>query len=174
MYVLSENYKNFVKDNSCHNEVIQDIEAALIDKRTTSGDLKELISKCDYFRGVRGEVLDYLISYANFILQDNFISEKELYDFSVLKRIFKIKPGEFIKSKEFQVLEILKQQFMRMYADNYIDQKEAITNVNLQFMFDLSYDEYEKLKEDDVIAALINGADPKDLDISSLPNGFKL
>ena len=41
-------------------------------------------------------------------------------------------------------------------------------------MFDLSFDEYEKLKQDEVIAALIQGADPGDLDISKLPKGFRL
>lgn len=174
MYTLSKNFRNFVEGHSCHNDAIKDIEVALIDKATTSEDLNELIVKHDYFKGLRGEVLDYLIAYANFILRDDFISEEESYDFSVLKRVFKIKPGEIIKSKEFQVLEILKQQFIRMYADNFIDQREEITNVNLQFMFDLSYDEFEKLKEDEVIMALINGADPRDLDISSLPKGFKL
>lgn len=61
-----------------------------------------------------------------------------------------------------------------MYSDNFIDAKEAITKVNLQIMFDLSYDEFESLKEDEVITALINGANPKDLDISTLPKGFRI
>lgn len=173
MYILSENYKKFVKSNPCNNEVIQNIEIALTNKKTTSDDIKKLIDQHDEFSNLRGEILDYLISYANYILSDDYISEEELYDFSVLKQVFKVKPGEFIKSKEFQVIEVLKQQFIRMYADNFIDKREAITNVNLQFMFDLSYDEFEKLKENEVITALINGANPQDLDISSLPKGFK-
>lgn len=117
--------------------------------------------------------MDYLISYAYFVLSDDYISEEELNDFTALKRIFRVKAGDFIKVKQFEVIEILKQQFIRMYSDNFIDQRETFTKVNLQFMFDLSYDEFEKLKEDEVIISLINGANPLDLDISSLPKGFK-
>jgi len=36
----------------------------------------------------------------------------------------------------------------------------------------LSYDEFEEIKKDEVINSLINGANPKDLDISKIPDGF--
>lgn len=68
----------------------------------------------------------------------------------------------------------MKLQLLRIYSDNYVDNKVAITNVNLQFMFGLSYDDFEKMKEDEVIVALLQGANPKDLDISKIPDGFQL
>ncbi|WP_286432114.1 hypothetical protein [Myroides marinus] len=61
-----------------------------------------------------------------------------------------------------------------MYSDKFIDNQEAITQVNLQIMFDLSYDKFEDFKKEEVILALINGADPRNLDISTLPKGFVL
>lgn len=117
--------------------------------------------------------LDFLILYANELLSDHYISEDELNDFSLLKTILKIEEGDFIRYRSFEVQEILKQQFIRMYADNFVDEKEAIESVNLQDLFDLGYDEFEKIKEDEIISALLNGAKPEDLDISSLPKSFK-
>lgn len=173
MYALSENYQKFVEVRPSNNVVIRNLELILLDKNATTYDLNKLSAENNQFRHLRNEVLDYLISYAYFVLSDDYISEEELNDFTALKRIFRVKAGDFIKVKQFEVIEILKQQFIRMYSDNFIDQREAFTKVNLQFMFDLSYDEFEKLKEDEVIISLINGANPLDLDISSLPKGFK-
>lgn len=96
-----------------------------------------------------------------------------MYDFTALKRVFRIEEGDFMKFKSHEVLDVLKRQFLRMYSDNFIDKKEAITNVKLQIMFDLSFDEFENLKEDEVINSLIHGADPRNLDISKLPKGFE-
>ena len=117
--------------------------------------------------------LDFLILYANELLSDNFISEDEMNDFSILKIFFKIEEGDFIRHRSFEVREILTQQFIRMYADDFVDEKEAIESVNLQALFDLGYDQFEQIKEDKIIAALLKGASPKDLDISSLPKSFK-
>lgn len=173
MYALSENYKKFVKDNSSRNEIILSVENILLDKEATIQDLNQIAIQNNLFKNSQNEVLEYLISYAYFVLSDHYISEEELYDFTALKRIFRVKAGNFMRHKRFEVVEILKQQFIRMYSDDFIDQKEAFTKTNLQFMFDLSHDEFEKLKEDEVIVSLINGAHPKDLDISILPKGFE-
>ena len=162
-----------MENNPSQNKSIYGVENILSNKEATNSDLIKYSAQNDQFKNVKVEVLDYLISYAYYILSDNFISEEELHDFSVLKRIFRVKAGDFMNHKRFEIIEILKQQFIRMYSDDFIDQKEAFTKTNLQFMFDLSHDEFEKLKEDEVIVSLINGANPKDLDISSLPRGFK-
>ncbi|TDS52413.1 hypothetical protein [Myroides indicus] len=174
MYTLSENYKRFIEENKSKNKIINQIELTLLNEDGNKDDIDKIIIHNNQIESVRNEALDYLISYAYFVLSDDFISEEELYDFTALKRIFRIKEGDFIKLKHFEVLEVLKQQFIRMYSDNFIDTKEAITKVNLQIMFDLSYDEFESLKEDEVITSLINGANPKDLDISTLPKGFRI
>lgn len=173
MYTLSENYKKFIEDNPSQNKSIYGVEKILSNKEATNSDLINFAVQNDQFKNMKVDVLDYLISYVYYILSDHYISEEELYDFTALKRIFRVKPGDFMSHKRFEVVEILKQQFIRMYSDDFIDQKEAFTKTNLQFMFDLSHDEFEKLKEDEVIISLINGANPKDLDISSLPKGFK-
>lgn len=173
MYKLSNNYKQFVDYGNVINPIINEIECILVLDDSKSQDLNKVLPAESDIREIKMEALDYLISYANFVLKDNVISEEELYDFTALKRVFRIEEGDFMKFKSLEVLDVLKQQFLRMYSDNFIDKKEAITNVKLQIMFDLSFDEFEKLKQDEVISALIEGADPRNLDISKLPKGFE-
>lgn len=174
MYKLSNNYRKFVDYSTMENPVIDAVECVLLLDDTTTQNLNTVLPAESEIRTIKNEALEYLIAYAVFILKDDVITEEELFDFTALKRVFRIDEGDFIKFKSVEVLEILKQQFLRMYSDHIIDRKEAIANVKLQIMFDLSFDEYEKLKQDEVIAALIQGADPGDLDISKLPKGFRL
>ena len=122
---------------------------------------------------IKFESLDLLIAYTDFILKDNIISEAEIQNFSILKRVFRIKEGDFIKFKRFEVNEIVKKEFMRIYSDNLIDGNEQLLNLNLQSLFDLSYDEFEHIKKDEVIFSMRQGADPKDLDIAKIPVEFK-
>lgn len=131
---------------------------------------KNIISIKDY----KTEALEWLISYAHFILEDDVITETEHADFSFLKRIFEIKSGDFNKYKKFEVVEILKKQFIRIYSDKYVDDQEKLLSVSLQSLFNLSYDEFENIKKDEIITALINGANPKDLDIAKIPKGFNI
>ncbi|HYK76796.1 MAG TPA: hypothetical protein VEV16_07455 [Daejeonella sp.] len=139
-------------------------------------DLSLILHKhhIENIQDIKIDLLDLLVEYASFILRDNYISASELYDFSALKRIFRIKEGDFMQFKPLEAKEILKQQFIRLYSDHRIDEQEALEKVNLQSLFDLSYDEFEMLMQDEIILSLINGADPKDLDISTLPKGFKI
>lgn len=175
MYNLSDHFKEFALTYKYNNKALQEIVTILISKDTSIAKLKTYLRENNIIiEQLKQEALDFLILYAYYTLKDDCITEAELNDFIALKRILSIKENDFIIYKEFQVKEILKQQFLRMYSDKFIDSNEAITQVNLQIMFGLSYDEFEELKQDEVINALLQGANPKDLDISSLPKGFVL
>ena len=179
MYKLSSNLNDFNKEQSsesanqkCIKDIIENClnsnyDSVQIDKILTSYNIKDIALLKPY-------AMDYLLSYAYNILDDNIITDSEYYDFSFLKKIFRINEGEFMQHKNFAIREILQQQFLRLYSDNYISNDEAIQSVQLQGLFDLNYDEFEALKKDEIITALIEGANPEDLDISSLPKGFKL
>jgi len=71
-------------------------------------------------------------------------------------------------------MKFWKKEFIRIYSDNFVNQKEELLNLNPQSLFDLSYDKFEEIKEDEIIKSLIQGANPKDLDIAKLPKGFTL
>lgn len=122
---------------------------------------------------VKLEVLDLLMSYANFILSDSVITADEIQDFTILKKVFRIKEGDFMRFKKFEASEILKREIIGIYSDHYVGDKEQLMNLHLQSMFDLSYDEFEELKKEEVIFSLMQGANPQDLDISKIPREFK-
>lgn len=177
MYTFSKYFSEFIEAFKLENksEYFKEILESLkynFDYNSFNLILKQ--NRIQNVEDIKLEALDSLISYANFILTDDVISEIEIQDFTILKRIFKIKEGDFIKNKNFEMNEILKKEFIRIYSDNFINEKEVLLNLNLQSLFDLSYDEFENLKNDEIIISLILGANPKDLDITKLPKGFNL
>lgn len=170
--VFTEWFERIKADNTVASSIKEIIEV-IFSEENLPVKMEEIRSTYD-LADLKLHSLDFLILYANELLSDHYISEDELNDFSFLKTVLKIGEGDFIRYRSFEVQEILKQQFIRMYADNFIDEKEAIESVNLQALFDLGYDEFEKIKEDEIISALLNGAKPEDLDISSLPKSFEI
>ncbi|AJW62334.1 hypothetical protein I6H88_19595 [Elizabethkingia bruuniana] len=179
MYKLSSNLNDFNKEQSFENtnqKCIKDIIESCLHNNYDGVQINKILASynIESIEQLKLYAMDYLLSYANNILDDNIITDSEYYDFSFLKKIFRINEGEFMQHKNFAIREILQQQFLRLYSDNYISHDEAIQSVQLQGLFDLSYDEFETLKKDEIIMALLEGANPEDLDISSLPKGFKL
>ncbi|KFC22476.1 hypothetical protein [Chryseobacterium sp. FH1] len=177
MYKFSNSFTEFTQKEINENSKEYFIEIlSLLNDKFDLNHFNPILKKFKIERveDIKLDSLDLLISYANFILKDNIISEIEIQDFSILKRIFRIKEGDFKKFKNFEINEILKKEFMRIYSDNYVNDKEQLINLNLQSLFDLSYDEFENIKKDEVILSLIQGANPTDLDISKIPKGFIL
>jgi len=178
MFTLSENFGRFLQDpeirtqTARHLLVVADLIAV---PGTQMRDLENALAKYEIERmeHVKIESIDLLISYAHFILEDGVITETEANDFEALKLIFRIREGEFLRYRELDVKEILQKEFLRIYSDALVDRKEELEKVNLQALFDLSYDQFQKMKQDEVIAALLKGANPQDLDIASLPKGFR-
>ncbi len=177
MYTFSKYFSEFVEtfilDNNSEylNEILKSIQ------NNFEHDSFELILKQKGIRNIediKRESLDLLISYANFILKDDIISGVEIQDFTFLKRIFKIREGDFVKNKNFAINEVLKKEFIRIYSDNHISEKETLLQLNLQSLFDLSYDEFEHLKKDEIINSLLQGANPRDLDITKIPKGLNI
>jgi len=167
---ISQEYVN-VSSKDYFNEIINVIKNDFsLDSLNTK--LEELGIK--NIEEIKFDSLDFLISYADFILKDSIISENEFIDFSFLKKIFKIKEGDFIQHKKFEINEILKKEFIRIYSDSFVDKKEELLKLNLQDFFDLSYDQFEDFKKDEIIISLLKGANPKDLDITKIPKDFKI
>lgn len=116
-----------------------------------------------------------MLVYINLIHNDNVITENEAGSLKILKRIFKIKKGDFYNYRYDEVKEILNRQFEPMYFDNQIDIEEALLKVGLQELFHLSYDQFIKLANEEVNAALYRGANLSDLDtVFKLPEFTKI
>ena len=142
MYKLSNNYRKFVDYSTMENPVIDAVECVLLLDDTTTQNLNTVLPAESEIRTIKNEALEYLIAYAVFILKDDVITEEELFDFTALKRVFRIDEGDFIKFKSVEVLEILKQQFLRMYSDHIIDRKEAIKRSLLLEIFNINFNTF--------------------------------
>lgn len=179
MYNLSPGLQVFnhqLSEENPYNISVKSIVNMLLSGEYDEVQVHDALQYCGLtnIESLKPYAMDYLISFAYHILEDDMISDEELYDFTVLKKVFRISERDFMLHKNFAVREILQQQFIRLYSDNSIDDGEAIQNMKLQSLFDLNYDEFEEMKRDEIIASLLQGAKPEDLDISALPKGFQL
>lgn len=174
MYKLSNQFSKFIQYYSTTeypSKYIIEIANSIIENNFSLNFFNIILKKhtISNIKDKKNESLDFLLSYANFILIDNIILENEIKDFQILKIILKISEGDFMKFKPFETTEILKKEFKNIYSDATVNPSEVLLNCNLQFLFDLSYDEFEELKKDDIIQALLNGANPLNLDITKIP-----
>ena len=179
MYTLSTQFSEFTRKPKTRKEIstyLMDVVDILCRQNSQIEDINRIFEKYDIqgFEDIKMETIDLLIGYANYILEDSVITAIEAYDFEALKRIFRIKEGEFLQYRSFELREILKKEFIRIYSDNFVDKKEDLETLNLQGLFNLSYDQFEEIKKGEVIQSLLKGANPKDLSISKIPKGFNM
>ncbi|MEJ5055821.1 hypothetical protein [Sphingobacterium sp. MYb382] len=179
MYTLSAHFSEYLNELKSKQGIahyLQDIVDLLVVEGTVVQDIDKVLGRyaIQDFDTIKIESIDLLIDYANYILEDSVICDQEALDFEILKKVFRIREGEFLQHRSFQVNEILKKEFIRIYSDNFVDQKEELEKVNLQALFNLSYDQFEEIKQDEVIKALLHGANPEDLSIATIPKGFRV
>ncbi len=116
------------------------------------------------------ELLDLLLDYIRFALDDHILTSGEMQTVLHLKRLFAIKEGDFHGLRYPAVEDILHRQFERIYqGDGRISLEEAMHKVALQDVFDLSYDQFLAFKEKEVRRALARGAAIKGFDTSKFP-----
>ena len=162
-----ENFSDYI------NEIIElihinEFDMLQLDRILNQHHIKQI-------ENIKVEILDLLLVYINLILNDNVINENEGRNLKILKRIFKIKEGDFYSSRYDEVEEVLHRQFERLYLDDKIDNEEALFKVGLQELFDLSYDQFIELANEEVKAALFRGASLNDLDtVFKLPEFSKI
>lgn len=162
-----ENFSDYI------NEIIELIYTCEFDRSHLDRILKD--NNIRQIEDIKEELLDLLIVYINLILNDNAITENEARDLKILKRVFKIKEGDFYNHRKHEIKEVLNRQFERIYSDNRIDEEEALLKVGLQELFDLSYDQFIELVNFEVKAALYRGGDLYDLDtVFKLPEFIKV
>ena len=84
------------------------------------------------YDNAKGEFLDLIIYYINHVLLDDIIDETEYYNVTQLKRLFKIKDGDFYKLRHAKIEEIIMKQIFRIYADNQIESLKQYINLNFK------------------------------------------
>lgn len=159
-------------------------EIAKLDIKSYTYEIVELVAKNELSREriqdilskhyiqdiqkIKAELLDVLIAYANFVLDDDIITNDEKSNFEFLKLYFEIKEGDFYKYKKNEIKVIIERQLDRIYQDNLITQNESESNTILQDMFDLDYDQLDKMKENFVLKSIEQGAQIIDLDTANV------
>jgi hypothetical protein len=174
--------QNFIFDNDLHNalenilqnsdlfsDYVVDIISLMYEKQLNRRTLSELMKQYNIkdIKEIKYELLDLLIEYIKNILKDGVITENEQRNIKMLKRYFRIKQGYFYKKRYYQIMEILKEQFEKLYILNKITTEEALYCVFLQDLFDLSFDQIDELKKEAAMTSLLLGADITDLDTSN-------
>jgi hypothetical protein len=148
------------------SDYIKKISALIYDNNLDRQRLDKILNEHNITQveDIKEDILDMLLAYINFILEDNIIAENEAANFKQLKRFFRIKEGDFYNYRYTNIENILNRQFELIYADNQINTEEALHKVGLQELFDLSYDQFLELVNREVRAALERGASPDELD----------
>jgi hypothetical protein len=145
--ILHTAFETIAKSDTI-SEHIREIATLVVSDELTRENIQSIVSKFGYtVQDIKNELLDMLIAYANAILEDSTITDKEKQNFGFLKLYFGIKPNDFYKYKLFEIKEILHRQLEKMYLDNNISKEEAEHGVDLQDMFELSFEQFDKLKE---------------------------
>lgn len=122
---------------------------------------------------IKLELLDLLITYANLILKDLSITDKEHWNMTMLKKFFKIREGDFYCYRLKEIKSLILHQLKVIYNDGNIDHQEALHKVNLQGLFDLSYDQFLQFAEGEIHEALKRGVDIAKLDTVRIPLAYK-
>ena len=156
----------FVLSNEDTQLYISDIIKLILEDNLSRTNIKIILDNYNIkgLHDIKLELIDLLLFYIKRILNDHVITANEKRNVEILKILFKIREGDFIKYRPFEIGDILHRQFETLYIDNHIDSNEAIYNFELQDMFDLSYQQFDKFKEKEIKEAIKRGADILKLD----------
>lgn len=149
--------------NGPTHEIAELIQQNLLD--TTS--LKRIMDKHDIKKisDLKEEFLDLILEYINIILNDDLLTQKELYNVNLLKTVFHINEQDFYSYRHTAIKEVLHKQLMNIHRDdNKIDRDESLYKVGLQELFSISYDQFLEFANEEDFIALEKGADIRDLD----------
>ena len=113
---------------------------------------------------IKEDLLDLILSYIRIVIEDGIITSDEEYNVKFLKRLFKIKEGDFYTLRYEETKEIILGQLNNLYLDNKIDDTEAVYKVLLQELFDLGYEQFSEFVNPIVEESFEQGADLLKLD----------
>ena len=139
MYKFASSFADFIETqkSKLNNEIFSEILDS-IKHEFNYNDFNNYLKEKEIYsiEQFKNEALNLLIAYSYYILEDSVISETEIRDFTFLKRIFRIRERDFIQNKNFEIKEILKMEFIRIYSDHFVDEQEQLLKINLQSLFD--------------------------------------
>lgn len=154
-----------IRTQKGHKNYIADICLLISEGKIDRLQINEILEKYSIksTEVIKELLLDLILSYVRFILIDNMLTENELNNVRLLKLLFGIKEGDFIKCRQEEITEVMRVQLYLIYSDKKIDENEEQHKSMLQRMFDLSYDQFLVFANVEDFRALEKGADFFDL-----------
>ena len=101
-----------------------------------------------------GDLLDIILSFTRSCSEDLELTPHELDCVRTLKRLFRIKEGDFLRFRGPDVHEAVSVQLEYVLADGYIERAEDLHLVGLQQVFDLGFDDFTRIAHPDVLELL--------------------
>lgn len=89
----------------------------------------------------RKQLLDLALEYLDGRLALGAMHHTALVEFEYLKRLLRIRPGDFGALRPVEVSRVINGQLERFLADGELDRSEEMAFVEWQAAFDLSYDQ---------------------------------
>lgn len=101
--IFSEIAKSDIKN------YIREIVELVIENEISREKIQIVLSKYSIkgIQEIKTELLDVLIAYANYVLENSVISDVERRNFKFLKMYFKIKEGDFYQYKQSEIKQII-------------------------------------------------------------------
>lgn len=157
-YSISEAFGNYITLYKPQNPVA-DIVEFLANNDLSRIQFKKVCSKLRVQPSFyKDELLDLVMFYIRFCLEDHVLTSDEMLNIQHLKLLFRVKNDDFYKLKLDQVRELLEIELAIFLKDKSIDHAEASHQSDLQRIFDLSYDQYLQLTMkpiEDIVESLI-------------------
>lgn len=132
-------------------------EIRTLNKIVIKYDIESSITKVDF--------LHFVLEYIKIALQDDFLTSNERDNINYLKRLFKVKPGDFHHYHPMELQKLIGHQFSLIYNNDQVSSDEAMFKVNLQEIFDLSFDQMNEYSKKEAIISMKQGVSTKDLDV---------
>ena len=164
---LQEAFSKIAKSDK--KDYICEIAELIAENNLNKKTIQDILTKFSIgkVKDIKNELLDILIDYTYFLLEDNALTDTEKRNFDFLKLYFEIKEGDFYTYKLPEIKLILDKQLDELYSDNLVTREERIHKVDLQDLFDLSYDQLDEIKEGIVKKTIARGGNFIDLDTAN-------
>ena len=130
--------------------------------KVSKDNLEQVLSSFDLskVRADKESGLSLTIEYVQACIKDGIIIESEILNAEILKRLFRIKEGDFYRNRFQDVKGLIEQEVLKLLGanENCLTEEHAEQLLGYQHVFDLSQDQFLKMTRDVALKAIADGA----------------
>ena len=149
-------FQDYLLDHPGATAFVQDLVSAIAREELTRPTFDAIAGRhgVQDLNPFKGALLDLVLYYVRFALNDHALSETEIDTVRQLKRFLRIEDGDFWLYRREQVRDAVELEIARILVDGRIDRAEELHQVEVQALFDLGYDQYLALTKEVVAGAV--------------------